>query len=342
MKHYIRHKCATSILRILESAAIAGVTCRLKNIDGEEVERVLFPRLVAMNFDQPEAQLFFGHQNKTSCSKCKRRKGYSAFRRGSQQKGTEVHRLYEFANDTSNAFKMAAREKLQRWGFNYTRRCCLTDVCDKLLVTIPDRDEVYPCVDYRDGMHGLMMFIHRVIMEIMDYLKVPLARKKVPRIGSWRRVIDERLSYLGAQRFFRDPEGKSYRQQKSCFKDTGMTAKDRVCMLFLLPHVLGPTADILPDPRVRMPLLTAIAHAQVMVVAARGLRSYTEPELKNIFDRGFVLLFGALEFIREITFNERLVAHENNPSKGPPPKRFKRQVRCVPTHISATTHLYLL
>jgi len=37
------------------------VLCRLRNIENEEIERLLFPRLVAMNFDQPEAQLFFGN-----------------------------------------------------------------------------------------------------------------------------------------------------------------------------------------------------------------------------------------------------------------------------------------
>ena len=336
VKHYIRQKCAAAILRVLESAASAGVRCRLRNIRGEEVERILFPRLVAMNFDQPEAQLFFGLQNKTSCSKCKRRKGYSAFRRGSLQKGTEVHRLYEFANDRSNPFNKTAREKLKRWGFNHTRRCCLTDVCDKLLVRIPGRDEVYPCVDYRDGMHGLMIFIHRIIMCALDDLKVPYnLRKNAGIISSWRKVMDQRLSYLAARRCFRDAEGKAYRVQRSCFNDAGMTAKDRVCMVFLLAHVLGPTADILPDPGVRSPFLTALAHAQVIIVAARGLRTYTVPELQNIFDRGFVSIFGALESIREITFKTRTVYHQQEKSDKPPPKRFKRQTRFATSHCNA-------
>ena len=52
-------------------AATRGVRVRLKNRTGREVARVLFPRLSSMNFDQPEAQLMFGLQNKQGCSKCR-------------------------------------------------------------------------------------------------------------------------------------------------------------------------------------------------------------------------------------------------------------------------------
>ena len=55
----------------MEEAAKRGVRCRLPNQNNEEIERLLFPRLSSMNFDQPEAQLFFGLQNKFSCSKCR-------------------------------------------------------------------------------------------------------------------------------------------------------------------------------------------------------------------------------------------------------------------------------
>ena len=80
VKYYIRQKCATAILRVLEEAARRGVVCTLLNQQNKEVLRLLFPRLSSMNFDQPEAQSFFGMQNRYSCSKCRYRKGYSAFR----------------------------------------------------------------------------------------------------------------------------------------------------------------------------------------------------------------------------------------------------------------------
>ena len=71
VKHYIRQKCSSAILRVLEEAATRGVVCTLLNQENREVQRLLFPRLSSMNFDQPEAQLFFGLQNKCSCSKCR-------------------------------------------------------------------------------------------------------------------------------------------------------------------------------------------------------------------------------------------------------------------------------
>ena len=71
VKHYIRQKCAMAILRVLEEAARRGVICTLLNQEGKEVRRLLFPRLSSMNFDQPEAQSFFGLQNKYSCTKCR-------------------------------------------------------------------------------------------------------------------------------------------------------------------------------------------------------------------------------------------------------------------------------
>jgi hypothetical protein len=71
LKCYVRQQCAAVILRVMEEATVRGVICRLSNQKGEEIERVLFLRLSSMNFDQPEAQLFFGLQNKYSCSKCR-------------------------------------------------------------------------------------------------------------------------------------------------------------------------------------------------------------------------------------------------------------------------------
>ena len=71
VKWYIRQQCAAAILKVLEEAASRGVKCRLPNQDNDEVLRLLYPRLTSMNFDQPEAQCFFGMQNKQSCSKCR-------------------------------------------------------------------------------------------------------------------------------------------------------------------------------------------------------------------------------------------------------------------------------
>ena len=156
-----------------------------------------------------------------------------------------------------------------------------------------------------------MIFLHRMLLEAIDGLKV-----LKPAL---RNVMDTRLHAIAFRRCLRDPAGVLYRKPKTIFSEAGMTAVDRVCLIFLLPHVLGPTADIIPHARYRAPLLEAIAQAQLMIIAARGLRSYTVPELRIIYDQGYLRFFGALEQIKQLDFQDR-VAIETRRNK-PPPNR---------------------
>ena len=105
-----------------------------------------------------------------------------------------------------------------------------------------------------------------------------------------------------------------------------MTASDKACCIFLLPHVLGPKADIVPE-NVRHPLLSAIAYAQLILIAVRGRRGYTEPELKMIFDEGFKIMFSALQSLLYIDYNTRAANHQSNPAKFKAPTTSKRQTR---------------
>lgn len=320
-KFHIRNECARAVLRVLEASAAGGVICRLPNLRNVQVHRLLFPRLTQMNLDQPEAQLFFGLKNKTSCSKCTWRKGYSAFRIAGSQNGSTIRRLYRAVKelDRRSAGGRAAREKLQRRGFHPLRECCLhspTDV-DKLLVRLQDTDEVFPCVDYRDRMHGIQIFLHRAIVEIWDATGIKPKQ---------RRMLDERLAKVCSMRSFRDANGKSYRTQKSMFSAAGMTAHDKICWIFLVPHVLGTFPDVFPR-EVHDALLTALAHAQLILIAVSGRRLYTKPELQTIFDRGYLMIFGALESIRARDFNARQSKHQADPDTHPAPKRIRLQDR---------------
>ena len=86
-KFHIRQECVAAILRVLEHSAQRGALCPLQNCSGTEVTLLLMPRLLCMNIDQPEAQLYFGMKNRYSCSKCVRRLGYSCFRKSTAQDG---------------------------------------------------------------------------------------------------------------------------------------------------------------------------------------------------------------------------------------------------------------
>ena len=311
VKHYIRQKCALAVLNVLELAARTGFTCRLKNQHGVEVVRLLFPRLMSMNFDHPEAQLIFGLQNKTFCSKCKWRQGRSAFRRNSSQSGTAVRQMYTLSHDNSatQTRREKARSKLKLWGFNYKRVSCLFELVD-VLVRIPGKDEVYPCVDFRDIMHGLKIFLHRVI--VLDTLAVIQIKQSI------KRLMLSRLEALCARQTFRDRHGQSYRRKVQIFSGKDMSAKDKVALLFLLPHVIGHTSDIL-ESTIREPLLTALSTAQLLIIASSGLRSYTTAELDIIFHRGYIRLFGALQTLHSIDYDKKLSKHRLNPDKFPFP-----------------------
>ena len=190
MKHFIRQQCVAAILKVLERAACTGVRCVLKTRRGRRANIILMPRLIAMNLDSPDARMYFGLLNKSCCSKCNRRKGRSAFRRGRLQQGSVVQCLYgivEYCKDPDKV--LLASQKLQRLGFNPKRRCLLTLVCDKLLIRRPTvEDEVFPSVDFRDRMHALYIFLHRKFVECIVGMKLS---------KSTRQLLDRRLADSG-------------------------------------------------------------------------------------------------------------------------------------------------
>ena len=326
LKFFIRNACARAILQVLESGAKHGVVCRLKDSHGTETRRLLFPKLMSMNFDQPEGQLFFGHLNSRCCSKCCRRKGCSCFRKSTSPSRMQVMLLYDFVSGTDEDARSFAIAKLKRWGYNPLRRCCLlTHVCEELFIRVPRwPKEVYPCVDYRDRMHGLMNQM---------YVKILGAIDKLPLSGRDRETLDRRLFCVTRLRSLRDPVSKrSYRLQQSLFSTDGLTIVDKVTVLFVLPHILGPDADILPD-YARLPVLEAIARAQLCVIASRGQRAYTENELYAIFEEGYVVIFKHLETLHQIQhdkqYAKKLELYVKDREKNPKPRAFQKKTRSI-------------
>ena len=125
-------------MRVIESYARSGVRVRLPSTGENPVEMVLMPRLCAFNLDLKDARMYYGLRSECCCSKCRRRKGRSAFRRGSKQSGCAVQALYDIVenNDDQNLVRLAS-EKLARWGFHPNRRCLLPLVCQEALIRRP-------------------------------------------------------------------------------------------------------------------------------------------------------------------------------------------------------------
>ena len=115
--------------------------------------KILLPLLLAMNLDQPEAQLYFGLKNKQSCSKFIRRKGHSTHQVGKPQSDKLVKLLYRIYSleSASEEIRTRVSEKLSKYDFNPKRRCLITDVVDRLFVRLPGEDAVFPSVDESDS-----------------------------------------------------------------------------------------------------------------------------------------------------------------------------------------------
>ena len=324
LTHLIRQKCIATILKVFESAARTGVRCLLPAVSGGDAEMLLFPSLGSMNLDSPDARVYFGLLNKCCCSKCNRRKGRSAFRVGKVQRGSVVRCLYGIVEHcTDDVMARRASEKLERLGFNPWRRCLLPYVCDMFLIRRPGfEDEVFPGVDFRDRLHALCIYLHRRICE--SFVAMRLSKQK-------RVLLDRRLNQIGLSRCLHKPStGKTYRTQRTIFSEAHMTAEDRVCLIFLLPHVLGPRSLDLPQ-ELREPVLTALSYAQIFIIAVHGLRPYNTRELNEIFTRGWIIFHGSLESIHrrnhDLIFTSRMKRYRKNPQKNKRPKQFEQKSR---------------
>ena len=130
---------------------------------------------------------------------------------------------------------------------------------------------------------------------------------------------------------FRDPvTGRTHPRLQSIVKLTHLTAERRVRSIFYWAHALGPKAEILPET-VRTDAVAAVGLLQLLLIATRGHRSYTQLELDTIFLDAGKEFFRSLERLSEYAETSRLrrgrVAHERNPNNTRPPNPFKRQRR---------------
>jgi len=125
---------------------------------------------------------------------------------------------------------------------------------------------------------------------------------------------------------FRDPiTGVTHPRLPYLLKMTHLTAERRVRAIFYWAHVLGTKAEVIEEP-VRVHVQLAVAYLQLILIATRGHRAYTEEELHIIFhDVGkqfFVQLEQIAAFVFENKQQKKQEKHERNPEKHPAPKPY--------------------
>ena len=156
-------------------------------------------------------------------------------------------------------------------------------MCHHLLINNnDDSDTVFPNVGRRDCMHAVFMLFGRILVQLFQDMH--LRNKTKDRV-----TLNQRLANIGMDGIMRDDKGALFRVLTTLFKEADLTAMDRVSLFFFLPHVLGHKASLLPVD-LRQPVLRAVAVAQQIMLAVRGLRSYSKRELEIIFDDGWVNL----------------------------------------------------
>ena len=116
-----------------------------------------------------------------------------------------------------------------------------------------------------------------------------------------RETLDQRLEELWGR--FRDPEtGKTSRTPKGAItSQVGLTAEQRVLVVFLTLHVLGSQACIFNTDvheRMREHILIAGAALVMILTAVRKKRPYSDREWDEIFGPVSLRFFRALDTIQ--------------------------------------------
>ena len=314
--------CIGHVLKCIESRAVHGFCC---HIGGETL--VFFPRIGAMSLDTPERKKYFGFQNMQSCGICRKRKGRSLARRGTDHCPHEIADLYNRANIVEartlplRQNRKRARERLARHGFNYNKRCRLTDHAKVSLVQVdPMTPRLFGGLVRYERMHVYFIGYCTYLMEL---LVKSIKKECINTIAGVVRQCHQ----------FRDPwTGVTHPRLPNILKMTHLTAERRVRAIFYWAHVLGTDASVVLEP-VKMVVQRAVSTLQLILIAVRGHRAYTSSELDVIFKGVGQQFFMALEELAQFhemkEYNRRFELHRRDPDRHARPVQFQTMKRFV-------------
>ena len=303
---------------MIEKRSVHGFTAAIAGS-----KKTFFARLGAMTLDTKERVKYFGLRSDRTCGFCRLRHGHSVTRVATRHDSALFELLMTWAvKDVTGrpaiSQRAKARAKLSRHGWNYKRRCRMNEFAKNCLVQIP-----------RFGPVPFAGLIHFERMHIFNLNFCTYCMELLTTCVTHPEEVSRRAKSCHQ---FRDPiTGVTHPRLPSLMKMTHFTAERRVRAIFIWAHVLGTRADVI-HPDVRIHAQVAVATLQVLLIATRGHRAYTEPELNIIFKEVGQQFFTALEAMATFTEAKRmrsgLEAHRKRPNTCRPPLPFKRQNRC--------------
>ena len=334
LRTLVLQTCIGHVLDCIESRAVHGFCCQ---IGGET--SVFFPRIGAMSLDTPERVKYFGLANLQSCGICRKRKGRSLARKGTDHCPDEIANLYKRANIAEARTlpllrnRKRARERLNRHGLNFEKRCRLMDHAKVSLVQVdPMTPRLFGGLVRYERMH---VYFIGYCTYLMDLLVKSVKKECIETVAEVVRQCHQ----------FRDPwTGVTHPRLPNVLKMTHLTAERRVRAIFYWAHVLGIDASVVLDP-VKEAAQRAVSALQLILIAVRGHRAYTSGELDVIFKGVGQQFFMALEQISQFhemrAYDRRLVLHRRDPDKHAAPVQFKTTERSVSfvAYVVASTGL---
>ena len=319
--NHVLQECIGHVLTMLEKRSVHGFTAAIAGS-----KKTLFPRLGAMTLDTKERVKYFGLRSDRCCGFCRLRPGRSVTRVATRHDSMLLDLLMTWAvkdvrgrGQALISQRSKARKKLHRHGWNYKRRCRMNEFAKNCLVQIP-----------RFGPVPFAGLIHFERMHIFNLNFCTYCMELLTACVTHPEEVSRRAKSCHQ---FRDPlTGVTHPRLPSLMKMTHFTAERRVRAIFVWAHVLGPDADVI-QVSVRTAAQVAVASLQVLLIATRGHRAYTEPELNTIFKEVGQQFFTALETMAACAEEQRmegaLEAHRRRPTQCRRPLPFKRQNRCV-------------
>jgi hypothetical protein len=308
-KHELRQAVMKAIIDVIEQCAEHGFTCLLRDDEGKIYERVLFPVLARMEFDTKERTKFFCLARERACG-CGSgpRRGHSNFRHcTSHASRGDLEQKRNDAHDPtlSQQERDAAASSLKRRGLNPYQQCTALLGLRHAVLRWPSR--IFFGLFSFDVMHGIYLnCIGYLLDTLIDLLPASVLNE-----------LDRRVARLPP---FRGKGGTTTRRVRRLSSSAYLTAEMKVVHLFVLPHVLGSNALLIPVQH-RQLVMRAVVSLQIICYSVRSKRPYTLREHRHICRVVARDFYSALSELRQGSRLDKIARAENYNIDKPPAKR---------------------